>query len=109
MSDVLLVWVNCASEDEATRIAANALESRLAASSNMLSPVRSHYRWHGRIETATEVPLVLRTHSSKFDALVRLIKTLHSYETPSIVGLEAGRCDGAYRDWVARETRSESG
>ncbi len=104
-AEILCVWVNCASEDEAADIAAAAVAERLAASANIHAPVTSTYRWQGRVEAAREVPLLLKTRPGLFEELVRLVASLHSYGTPSIVGLRA-EAAGEYARWVAAETRA---
>lgn len=102
--EILCVWVNCASEDEAARIAAAALAGHLAASATIHAPVTSSYRWQGRLETAREVPLLLKTRPGLSDDLVRLVGALHSYAVPSILALRAEATAG-YAAWVDRETR----
>lgn len=104
MSDVIDVWVNCASDEEAKRIAEAAIESRLAACANRYPPIASTYRWRGRIERAEEVPLLLKTRPALFDGLARLIGRLHSYETPSVIGIRADRVSADYAAWIAAET-----
>lgn len=104
MSEVIDVWVNCASRDEAERIAEAAIESRLAACANLYPSIASAYRWHGRVERAEEVPLLLKTRPDLFDRLARLIGRLHSYETPSVIGIRADRVIENYAAWVAAET-----
>jgi periplasmic divalent cation tolerance protein len=104
MSEVIDVWVNCASRGEAERIAEAAIGGRLAACANLYPPIASAYRWHGRIERAEEIPLLLKTRPDLFDGLARLICRLHSYETPSVVGIRVDRVTADYAAWVAAET-----
>ena len=49
MSDFIVVLVTCGSEEEAQKIAHSLVEERLAACVNVISPVRSIYRWEGKI------------------------------------------------------------
>lgn len=106
MDDVIVVEVNCASRAEAERIAAAALAERLAACANIHAPVRSLYHWRGRVETAEEVPLVLKTRASLFVPLAERIRALHSYEVPGIVALPVAAAEDAYRRWLHQETAS---
>jgi len=71
MSELIGVWVNCASEEEATRIAEEAVKRRLAACSNIRAPIVSSYHWKGRVENNREVPLLLKTRPSLFGHLSR--------------------------------------
>ena len=45
MTDAIVIFTACASEDEALRIANATGRGTLAACVNILSPVRSIYRW----------------------------------------------------------------
>ena len=106
MSELIGVWVNCASEEEATRIAGEAVKRRLAACSNIHAPIVSSYHWKGRVENNREVPLLLKTRASLFGHLSRLIEEMHSYETPGIIGIPAGHVNAAYKEWIMNETKS---
>ena len=97
---VISVYAVFASAEEAERIGRTVIEERLAACINMLSPVRSIYRWKGKIETADEVAAILKTHHWRSDALIERIAQLHSYETPCIVAWPIEKIVGNYADWV---------
>ena len=46
-------------------LARAALQARLIACANLLPKIESHYRWQGKIESGTEVLLVLKTQKSR--------------------------------------------
>ena len=106
MSEVIDVWVNCADHDEATRIAAEAIENRLAACANIFAPITSAFHWKGKVDHEEEVPLLLKTRADLFDELARLVERVHSYETPAIIGIRAEFVNAAYEEWVVKETKS---
>ena len=58
---VVSVYAVFADAEEAERIGRTVIEERLAACINILAPVRSIYRWKGRIETADEVAAIFKT------------------------------------------------
>jgi periplasmic divalent cation tolerance protein len=97
---VLSIYALFADVDEAERIGRTVIEERLAACINILSPVRSIYRWKGRIETADEVAAIFKTHHWRSDALMERIAQLHSYEVPCIVAWPIEKIVGSYADWV---------
>ena len=68
--------------------------------SNILAPVRSIYRWKGKIETADEVAAIFKTHHWRSDALMERIAELHSYDVPCIVAWPIEKIVGSYADWV---------
>ncbi|MDH3666522.1 MAG: divalent-cation tolerance protein CutA [Paracoccaceae bacterium] len=104
MTEILIVRVNCASNAEAQEIASAAIARRLAAAANIHQPIDSLYRWRGEVETATEVPLELKTRPDLFDPLAEIISEIHSYQTPSILGFPATKSAWAYAHWIAEET-----
>jgi periplasmic divalent cation tolerance protein len=97
---VVSVYAVFASAAEAERIGRTGIDERLAACINMLAPIRSIYRWKGKIESADEVAAILKTHHWRADALIGRIAQLHSYETPCIVSFPIDKILGSYADWV---------
>ncbi|MDV3278011.1 MAG: divalent-cation tolerance protein CutA [Nitrososphaerales archaeon] len=100
----LAVLVTCP-EDTAERITGEVLKLRLAACVNILGRVRSRYRWKGRLESADESLLLIKTRSELFEKLARAVKRIHPYETPEIIGLRVEGGNRPYLDWILRETR----
>jgi periplasmic divalent cation tolerance protein len=107
MSRPLLVYITAADPEEASRIARALTERRLAAGVNIFGPLRSVYRWKGKIHSATESALIVKTRSACFAALTRLVRELHSYETPCIVALPLVRGDAAFLRWIGENTLPE--
>jgi periplasmic divalent cation tolerance protein len=97
---VVSIYAVFTSAEEAERIGRTVIEERLAACINILSPVRSIYRWKGKIETADEVAAILKTHHWRSDALIARIAELHSYDIPCVVSWPIDKIVGAYADWV---------
>jgi len=101
MTDKRVVLVTCGSEEEASRIARALVAERLAACVNIFdSPVRSVYRWKGRIETAMEHLLVVKTRRARLKALEAAVKRLHSYQTSEIIALPIAEGSRAYLAWL---------
>lgn len=98
------IWINCPDEVVAEKISERLLGDRLVAASNIYPAIRSTYRWQGRIERATEVPLRLRTRAALVDRVIDQVRTLHPYQTPAILGVDIAYVNDEYRDWVLAET-----
>ena len=102
MTDKVVVLVTCANAGEARRIARALVERRLAACVNVLAaPVRSTYRWKGRVETATEQLLIIKSSRRRFAALRREVERLHSYDVPEVIALPIAAGSPAYLRWLA--------
>ncbi len=104
MSDSVVVLVTCGSEEEAARIAHSLVEERLAACANLISPVRSIYRWEGKIWDEREWILIIKTQKKRFEELEKKVKSLHSYSVPEIIGLPIDEGSASYLKWVEAMT-----
>jgi periplasmic divalent cation tolerance protein len=102
--DTLLVITNCPDEAAANAIALAVVEARLAACVNILPRVQSVFRWHGAVESATEIPLFIKSTAAAYPALEARIRELHPYELPEIIALPVDHGLPAYLNWVAGET-----
>jgi len=76
------------------------VEERLAACATLLPAVESIYRWEGRIESASETLLLLKTGAEQLAALETRLVALHSYQTPEFVVLEVEATSHAYLEWL---------
>ena len=102
--EALLVLTNCPDEETANSIALAVVEAKVAACVNILPRVQSIYRWQGVVESATEIPLFIKSTAANYPALEKLIAELHPYETPEIIALPITQGLPAYLNWVAAET-----
>ena len=100
---IVSVYAVFADLEEAERIGRTVVEERLAACINILGPCRSIYRWKGEIETAEEVPAILKTHGWQADDLVERIAALHSYDVPCIAVWPIEKLLRGYAEWVEDE------
>jgi len=105
-ADTLLVLTNLPDADSAARIARLLVEQRLAACVNILSPCTSVYRWNDAIETAAEVPLLIKTTRERYPDLQAALAAAHPYELPEIIAVPLHGGLPAYLAWVGSETRT---
>ena len=102
---IVSVYAIFANAEEAARIGRQVVEERLAACMNILGPCHSIYRWQGAVETADEVPAILKTTSTQADTLVSRVAALHSYDAPCITVWPIDKLLASYADWVEASTR----
>ena len=103
----ILVFANAPDEATAQRIARALVEQRLAACVSQFAPAVSTYRWRGAIETASEIPLLIKTEAARYPEVEAAIRRLHPYELPEIIAvpIEAGL--QGYLTWIAAETLAD--
>lgn len=82
---LLMAQTTCASPDDAERLARGLVEAHLAACVSIGAPVRSIYPWQGRVSSADEVPLLIKTSSSRLPALKAFLVEHHAYELPELL------------------------
>lgn len=97
------VYVTCKNENEAKKIADMLLRKRLIACANIF-PIKSAYRWKGKIKNENEIAVLLKTINKNFSIIQREIEKISSYEIPCIEKIDV-KANKKYEDWVNREVR----
>jgi periplasmic divalent cation tolerance protein len=100
----LLVLANVPEPELADRLARQLVEQQLAACVNILPAVTSIYRWEGKIEQATEIPLLIKTTQARYVELERAIVQAHPYDVPEIVIVPVAGGLPSYLQWMRDET-----
>ena len=104
MSECIVVLVTTGSEAEAETIARTLVQEQLVACVNVLSPIRSFYRWEGRIADDREWLLLIKTRAARFSVVAERVKALHSYRVPEIIALPIQDGTADYLQWVRQES-----
>jgi periplasmic divalent cation tolerance protein len=105
MTDKRLVLTTCASQEEARNIAHALVERRLAACVNIAPQIESVYRWQGKVDTATEWLLVIKTSTAACTRLREALSELHSYELPECIEIAIEDGAAAYLQWIDESVR----
>ena len=105
MTDKRVVLSTVGSQAEARKIAQSLVEKQLAACVNIVPGVESVYRWQGKMTSATEWLLVMKTTESAFPALREALKSMHSYQVPECLAMAVDDGYAAYLDWMGSATR----
>ena len=101
MTDKLVVVVTCSGAAEARRIARAVVEARLAACVNFLpGAVTSIYRWKGKVESAQERMLLIKTSRKRLRKLQAAVEKLHSYDVPEFIALPIVEGSRSYLAWL---------
>lgn len=100
-----IVFSTTASQEEARRIAQQLVERSLAACVNVLGPIESIYRWQGKVETAGEFLLLIKTTAERFPDVRDALVALHSYEVPECIAIDVADGSAPYLAWLADSVR----
>ena len=96
----IIIYVTASREDEASKIARALIESRLAACVNIISNIRSIYRWEGKLEDDNESLMIIKTKDSKFDEVQKKVEELHSYSVPEVIAFSIEKGSEKYLAWL---------
>ena len=102
---VIAVLTNLPDSESAFNVARTVVERRLAACANVMAPATSFFRWQGRLDEATEVPVLFKTTADRYPELERAIRELHPYDLPEIIAFDVARGLPAYMGWVEAECK----
>jgi periplasmic divalent cation tolerance protein len=106
MTDKIVVLVTCRSARQARTIARALVGRRLAACGSAIeAPVHSIYRWKGKVESAKEFLLILKSSRQRFAAIESAVRKLHSYDVPEIIALPVFGGSRRYLDWICESVR----
>ncbi len=84
----------------ARSLAKAALSAKLIACANLVPKIESHYWWRRKMESSTEVLLILKTQKSNLPALEKLLLKKHPYDTPEFLVLPVSAGSKNYLDWL---------
>ncbi|MDI6708783.1 MAG: divalent-cation tolerance protein CutA [Candidatus Thermoplasmatota archaeon] len=100
------VYVTTKAKKEAQAIAKYLLTKRLVACANIFQ-INSLYRWKGKLESANEYAMILKTRTANLDSVINEIKSKHSYEVPCLISFAINKGNKEFLDWICSETSKQ--
>lgn len=100
----IVVFVTTSSNEEAEKLGRLIVESRLAACANVLSGIRSIFRWDNKVSVENECLMIMKTTLQRYSELEALIRKHHSYQVPEIIALPIVAGSVSYLDWIKEQT-----
>lgn len=101
------VFVSCESMQQAKTMVDSLLNDQIIACAQILPTVKSFYRWQGRIETAEECLLLLKSTAAQFTRIEQTIKKLHSYQVPEIIAVPLVNGSTEYLNWINEQIKPQ--
>lgn len=99
-SQARVVLVTTPDEASAESLVRSLVEEGVVACGNIVSGVRSIYRWQGRVENSTEALVVFKTTAEGAARLARRVPALHPYDVPEVLVLPVEGGHRPYLDWI---------
>jgi periplasmic divalent cation tolerance protein len=90
---------------EAHQVSRHLLRKRLAGCVNIVPHVRSSYWWKGKIESASECLLVIKSRANLFKKIHSEIKQISSYDCPEVIALKVRAGSKDYLSWLTQSLK----
>ncbi|KAG0564981.1 hypothetical protein KC19_8G153900 [Ceratodon purpureus] len=102
----IVVYVTVPNKETGTKLAHGIIENKLAACVNQIPGVESTYWWEGKVETDTEILLMIKTRQSLLGELTDHVKNNHPYDTPEVIALPITGGSEKYLKWIGDNTKN---
>ena len=101
-----IVLTTTATPDEARILGRTLVEEGLAACVTIVPSIESVYRWEGKIESANETMLLIKTSAEHLAGLEQRVHALHSYQVPEFLVLPLEGGSAGYLKWMGENLLS---
>jgi periplasmic divalent cation tolerance protein len=100
MTSVQLIFCTCPDLASAETLAHRLLNEKQVACVNIVPGLLSLYHWQGKIESAQEHLLLIKSDQQHYARIEQLIKQHHPYELPEVIAVAVTAGLPAYLQWV---------
>ena len=84
----------------AEMLAAALVERKLAACCQIVGPIKSIYRWQGKLEQSAEYQIWIKTRRDRWSDLELAVHELHPYDVPELLLVEVSAASEPYARWL---------
>ena len=95
-----VVLVTTPSRAVSEKLSKGLVKGRLAACVNRVPGLQSRYWWKGKMETACEELLVIKTRKDRLLKLTRWVKANHPYTVCEVIALPIAAGNPDYLHWL---------
>jgi periplasmic divalent cation tolerance protein len=99
----MIIYVTSVNMVQAEKIAGELLSQRKAACVNIIPGIESRYWWRGKIASAKECLLIVKSSSELLDEIVQIVKKAHTYDVPEIIAVPIVAGSADYLQWLHAE------
>ena len=96
----IVIFITASNKEEAGKIGNKLVENKLAACVNIIDNVCSVFWWEAKLDSANEVFMLVKSKKSHLSRIIKLVKSLHSYQVPEIIALPIIGGDKKYLKWI---------
>jgi periplasmic divalent cation tolerance protein len=104
LDSACIVMTTFSDQKVGDKIIQTLLDQQLSACIQEL-PIKSHYRWEGKVVRDDETLLLIKTTTIQYQQIEQSIKELHDYDTPEIIMTKVNEGSKEYLSWIDKETK----
>lgn len=93
-------WTTVETREQADTLARGLVDARLAACVQVDGPIRSTYRWEGRVQQGNEYRLTVKYVAQRQAEIETWLLARHPYENPEWVVVRADHVSEKYLSWA---------
>ena len=98
-------FITAPSLEVARELARELLKHESVACANLIPGIESVYRWEGKVETAQEILLMVKTTVASQSLVIDIVEREHPYDVPECIFLEVSNGHSPYLNWLQQEVR----
>jgi len=95
-----VIFITAANIKQARIIARALISKKLAACVSIVDKVESMFWWQGKVDSAKEILLIVKSKTDNLAKIICCVKSLHSYKVPEIISLPIKSGDKPYLRWI---------
>jgi periplasmic divalent cation tolerance protein len=104
MAEFLLVSTAAGDRESAIGLLRSSVQSRLAASGQVVGPVATAF-WHlGEFGEGEEWQVLLKTTSDRYEELQAHLIEVHPWQNPEVTAVRISEGSAPYLEWVSQAT-----
>ena len=101
----IVVFIVAQDEKQAKSISSKLIKAKLVGCVNIIPHIKSIFWWQGKVDSAKEALLIVKTKKALLNKLIKAVKQIHSYEIPEIIALPIIAGSKDYLKWLNDSTR----
>ena len=101
-----IVFVTTPNAKTSEKLSKGLVKAKLAACVNRVPGIGSRYWWKGKIETADEELLLIKTTQTKISQLTKWVQKNHPYTMCEVIALPIAAGSKNYLEWISKSVNS---
>ena len=105
MDKIIQISSTADNKDLLESLANDLIARKLIACAQIMGPIKSIYRWKGKVENTEEWLIIMKSRASLYPAVEQRIRVQHPYEVPEITAVDVTAVLPDYSRWILDETK----